>query len=899
MPGNGPNRSAPPASVGSGEGTSTDSRVHAAHSLYRLGKTIQLVRELAHAESWQIDTDSAVRLRLLKGMAQFDTGDVIGSISTLVETSELARQTSVDLQFNAAFALFLRQSDFQTPAEVFQGLTQLRQLATRVGARHSLSALYLAAARLEGHRGLCANAREHLESARKFASIADDFSMSCSLDLVEAALESVAGNLTRARTLAENCYQLAGAAGFLKYQVGSATTLALLALYAGQIKRARSLVNEVMRRSEGLTYVQLGVLDTLAQVELRDGHLSECPKIFERCDALIKRDRLPARSWYDLASQVTRCTYHELLGDWQAIIAIVDTADPELARRQFKAVRTTLLGAKARALAQLGQHQDAERTLATAVRTCPRGAVDPLIGLEASKAVCATLRGDEAGGRILFDRALAACRSIGHRYHEWWIEHARASVAPSASAAPGPARVRDVTDTALILSDVATILGAGHSIDLLAHRMTAILESTALGPRVDVQDESGLPYDPTPSASWDAATDGTTGGTFRIRLRGSDRQVVIVVRGVQSIDEISLLKAIADLVQASVNRTADADAEEQNLWPRTLMQVGEDIVFRSPQMIELLRIAARLAHTPLPVLLTGETGTGKEVFARLIHEHSRVRLGPFVPFNSSAVPRELVESQLFGHRRGAFTGATDAAEGIIRAAEGGTLFLDEIADLDPAVQPKLLRFLECGEILPVGESRPIKVNVRVLAATNADLDERASRGEFRSDLLYRINGVKIALPPLRERKDEIPALASLFAAQFARECGRSGLRLGDDLIAALLLYDWPGNIRQLANEIRRVVAMAADGQMLSSDDLSPEVTEAWYRRPAAAPRPAGDSVEVRLDQPLAAAVERLEREFIERALRLSDGRVTPAAELLGLSRKGLFLKRRRLGLSDR
>ena len=186
--------------------------------------------------------------------------------------------------------------------------------------------------------------------------------------------------------------------------------------------------------------------------------------------------------------------------------------------------------------------------------------------------------------------------------------------------------------------------------------------------------------------------------------------------------------------------------------------------------------------------------------------------------------------------------------------------------------------------------------MRIVAATNADLESLADQGRFRRDLFYRLGVAKIALPPLRERKDEIPALAALFLARFARECGRSGLRLGDDLIAALLLYDWPGNIRQLANEIRRLAALAADGALLGPADLAPEIVRNWNARPTVSADPPGPQVAIRLDQPLARAIDDLEKQFIEHALRSAGGRVAEAAELLGLSRKGLFLKRRRQGL---
>ena len=252
--------------------------------------------------------------------------------------------------------------------------------------------------------------------------------------------------------------------------------------------------------------------------------------------------------------------------------------------------------------------------------------------------------------------------------------------------------------------------------------------------------------------------------------------------------------------------------------------------------------------------------------------------GPLVAFlTCSALPRDLVESQLFGHRSGAFTGAVDSFPGVIRAAEKGTLFLDEVGDLDLAVQPKLLRFLESGEVHPVGDTKPQIVRVRVVAATNADLDCLVAQSRFRADLFYRIGVAKIALPTLRERKDEIPALAGLFLDRFCRESQRHNLYLGDDFIAALLLYDWPGNIRQLANEIRRVVAMANDGDTLRSNSLTPEIAKSWNSRPVR-PEQNVSTVRIPIDQTLEQATAELERRFIEHALLSAGGRVSEAAQ---------------------
>jgi len=864
-----------------------------AEALFGLGDTVQ-VDSLLTAQIAVPKDEAEIRATIIHGMALFELGEVTRSIERLRQAADAGRHLGQTLEFGTALALFSRESQFQAPNEALPALSRLRQLAALVGDATSIGGLHLVVARLEACRGRCTNARRHLEMSRKLFEIANKATQQTSISLVDSSLEMYGGNLTRASRSARRGCESANAAGLQIPLAGSLTNLGSVLLFTGAPQQARECLEKALSLSTTLRFVQLGALDSLALVDLHEGRLDECQSRLRICETVIRAHRLPARSWYDLAHQLTRSAYLERLDQWSSVLDVVDDCDDEIARRQYRAIRTSLLCAKARALAHLGRHPQAENALATAVRTCPRGAVDPLIVLEASKALCLSLRGDVAGGSVHFDRALAAARAIGHKFHETWIDRERARVARvTRESVTVPARRLEVADTAVLLGDVATIIGAGHSIDLLAHRTAAILQSTSLGARVEVQSESGHEYRPEPAASWETAD-----GAFTIRLRGSDRLVAIRVADVQSIDEISLLKSVADLVQAAVNRTADTDAEDedQNLWPRGNVQDGDDTIFRSPRMVELVRIAVRLAATDLPVLICGETGTGKDIFARLIHEHSAVARGPFAAFNCTAIPRELVESQLFGHRRGAFTGATDSFQGVVRAAERGTLFLDEVGDLDTGIQPKLLRFLESAEIQPVGEARSHRVTVRIVAATNANIDDLVEQGRFRRDLYYRLGVARIDLPPLRERKDEIPALAALFMNRYARECRRTGLRLGDDCIAALLLYDWPGNIRQLANEIRRIVAMAHDGDTLSSGDLAPDIRKHWNERPRSTGPGVPPSVTIRLDQTLSRAVDDLERAFIERALEATGGHVAHAAEMLGLSRKGLFLKRRRQGM---
>jgi len=873
---------------------SADTFVNRAESLYKAGRTHDALSACDEGIGSALEPGSAIRLGILRGMALFDLGDCVGAVSQLLTTELTSRTAESDLQFAAAFALFVRQSDFQAPEDALLGLSRLRQLATIAGDAQSLAGLHFAVARVEGYRGYAADAQRHLDVARRFADRCGNVPLRCTLGVVAVSLEFMAGNLLRARTLAEESLVHARAAGFKKYVVASQANLAAVGLYLGDTRGARRIADDVLKTTAEMPYLRVGVLDTLAQLSIREESRDRTRALLDQCSETIASQRLPARSWYDLAHELTRCSYFESIGEWPGVIGIAENTEAELMRRQFRALRTSLLCAKARALAQLGRHHHAETTLATAVRVCPRGAIDPLIVLEASLGLCRALAGDSTQGAIHFDRARAGCRAIGHRYREAWIaqwhdftvgDH-RAKIAIARPAV-------DPRGTALVLADVSAILGAGHSVDLLAHRLAAILEQTALGDRVRIESESGRPYRADSSAEYQAAPDGSS----TIRLYGSDRRIAIHIRDVHSLEDIALLKNIVDLVQAAVRRTNDAEGDDgqQNLWPEGTPASGDDTVFQSPRMVELLRVAMRLAAAPLPILITGETGTGKEVLARFIHESSPASRGLFVPFNCSTMPRDLVESQLFGHRRGAFTGAIDSFPGVIRGAERGTLFLDEIGDLDLAVQPKLLRFLESGEVHPVGESKPHHVSVRVVAATNADLNAQVAQNRFRLDLFYRIGVAPLALPPLRERKDEIPALASLFLDRYCRECQRRNLHLGDDFIAALLLYDWPGNIRQLANEIRRVVALSSDGETLRSTSLTPEISRLWNVRSTATPAGA-PVVTIRLDQNLEQATADLERRFIEHAMNNAGGRVSEAAQLLGLSRKGLFLKRRRQGL---
>ena len=308
-------------------------------------------------------------------------------------------------------------------------------------------------------------------------------------------------------------------------------------------------------------------------------------------------------------------------------------------------------------------------------------------------------------------------------------------------------------------------------------------------------------------------------------------------------------------------------------------------------MRRLTNLARQAAPSDLPVLITGETGTGKEVLARFIHNHSGRPRELFAPYNCTSLPADLVDAQLFGHRRGAFTGAHEHALGVVRSVDGGTLLLDEIGDIDPRVQPKLLRLIESREVHPVGESRPSIVDVRILVTTNADLAQRVQEQRFRKDLFYRLNIVHLHLPPLRERRRDVPPLVRYFLHLFATHYGRQRLQMSGEAMEALMQYAWPGNVRQLVNEMHRLVVLAPGGTRITTQRLP------FLQRGHSTPDPpdaSRETVTLSTDQPLATALEEVERALIVRALDSVDGRVTAAANRLGISLKTLRAKRRRL-----
>jgi two-component system response regulator HydG len=306
----------------------------------------------------------------------------------------------------------------------------------------------------------------------------------------------------------------------------------------------------------------------------------------------------------------------------------------------------------------------------------------------------------------------------------------------------------------------------------------------------------------------------------------------------------------------------------------------ENVIGRSQPIRDVLSRVIKIAPTEATALITGESGTGKELIARAVHANSKRAQRPFVTVNCAAITETLLESELFGYARGAFTGAVAARKGLFEEADGGTFFFDEIAETTPAFQAKLLRAIQEGEIRRVGENKPIRVDVRVVAATNVDLAQAVADRRFRQDLYYRLNVVRFVLPPLRERPEDIPLLLEFFLSKYTRKMGRRA-RFGEGVMDRLLAYAYPGNVRELENLVEQAVALCTNG-VIGIDDILPE-------EPRAADRTVGRT--------LADIVDDAQRQAIETALRSADGSRERAAELLDISPTTLWRKMTRLGIN--
>ncbi|HEY7188495.1 MAG TPA: sigma-54 dependent transcriptional regulator [Vicinamibacterales bacterium] len=668
---------------------------------------------------------------------------------------------------------------------------------------------------------------------------------------------------------------------------------AYVAVLCGRFDRASALLQKILH-SPGTGQVELAALESLARMHLAMGDSRNCEAVLERLESL--------------GTQHLSSSYHFRMAAALRVRLLIR-------QREFFSA-STLAQAK---LEQFAAIDDAPTRVslsvlnALALALSGRSKESAIALLDASLLGAGSFRQQYAQhgytcGRVLAETGHRESELIIGRSFRVWHQQgnqcdplealtADGRSAENEAAAQQLLRHSVVVERPSLLSSESRVMAINHlaaaldlaySPKLLGEELIRVIVGCGLSPRAALTASTSRSSNEIEDSSNRSLVLGEEAGKRQqLTCQIPDDPLKAVLLG----DVMRIGRAAIAL-----ERAREEDRNRAALWPADPVEEQGDAIFLAEEMQTLLATVRRIAPTTVPVLITGETGTGKEVLARTIHACSARAKHIFLPFNCASTPKDMLDSQLFGHRRGAFTGAVEHFQGVVRTAAGGTLFLDEIGDVGLDVQPKLLRFLDAAEVHAIGDAQPSRVDVRVIVATNADLDRLVTEGRFRDDLFYRLSIVRLHIPPLRERRVEIPSLANHYLRKHAKEYGKGDLRLSEDTMEYLVLYKWPGNVRQLASEMRRLAALAETDAVLMPEHLSPEIAASRRTIPASERVLDANEVVVRLDQPMAAATQHLEQAMIQYALKKCDGRVEETAAMLGISRKGLYLKRLRFGI---
>jgi transcriptional regulator with PAS, ATPase and Fis domain/tetratricopeptide (TPR) repeat protein len=834
-----------------------------------------------------------------RGLVELNAGNIETAIAHL-QTSVSAALLAQDLERLCwpQLRLLVTLGDYSGPDASRPLIAVLRSNATKLGNPAVTAALHIFVGEMEAKRGLLKSAERHTSLGLQILSSVQNLWLESIAHNTSAAVAIMLSEVERGFSRGRRALHLAQESGAVAMQRACLGNLGNLYFAIGAFDKAVEhfeMANAVLQ-SRGDNY-NAGV-DGIARVRLSQGNLEECGRLLDQIDESIRtpKDHVLYGHRYSKLTRTQLLAREgrllDALGTVEGVIRLAADSGDHLLNQMA-------LLTKAELLQQVGNVSEAMKTLDTLADTLAQQPPEHFAHYDRILACTLAARGDIETATLHFDRARRTYESIrstpglvelSRRWRDTTTTH-QDTAAPKPDAAPTAAAARNV------LQSVAFLLRHHGRPELVARELVYLIGETASTLSARAVSVGEGPTEVLASAHTSAKTNDGENVEQRLPIGfARDRSVELELqvkpdpasRATVHATKL-LLSTIRDLERARAERE-----ERMSLWPAEddLAETGNAIA--KGHMQEVMSFAKKIANSNITVFITGESGTGKEIVARAIHQFSERAGKPFVPFNCTAVPREMLESQLFGHRRGSFTGADRDHPGMIGAARDGTLFLDEIGELGLDMQPKLLRFLESNEVCPIGEVTPFQVDVRVVAATNSNVEQLVEDGRFRSDLFYRLNILRLTLKPLRERRDEIPALVQFFLTHFAAEHKRGDVRVSEDTMEHLILCKWPGNVRQLQNEMRRVVALAEPNAIIMPEALSEGVFNTRLaQRPAV--RPDFEMV-VSLKDTLPSAVAKVEREMIQRALRDHHGSLDDAARTLGISRKGLYLKRQRLGL---
>jgi DNA-binding NtrC family response regulator len=861
-----------------------------AELLYETGRETKAAQLAEDSLARRLDPSTATRLNRVLALCAFDMGDVPAANSYLAIAQRHCgprdKQTAI---------LDLTRLSFQIQLEpltaVMARLPHVRRSAAASGDPHILALLRIYVARCEARANGLSEVRRHHNLVSGLLERYPNRWLEGLLEIDRSVVDVLTGDTERALHAAQRALEYSKESGHFHTRIAAHINLSHIQERRGCFESAKSHIDAVLSSVDQNCHLRRAVLDSWANLLITARDYERCRIALKEAAERATKEKGARPHWDAITEAYSRARLAQAEGRWAEAADELSGALETANAFNDTVWRRRVLVTKAKCLAMCGKQADA---LAALIMNSNDGAHDPQEVAEFQSALAA-LHKDDPLGPTHIQRAARVAIGAGNlglsqdvtRGFQQPLDDAIGKTEAASPSLDAAVALLELSGHPHILGPetVALIKGAG-----CATAMALVVKSPA-GVRI-VEAVDWTPAEASAAAA--VATDAIE--HLALGTRG-DEVWFLAIQPRRDLEGYCTFATIRKLLALALSLETYRRDEKQRaaLWPADALDSDPECIWASEQMLEVLNTARRIAANPISVLITGETGTGKEMVARAIHRASNRSDRPFLPFNCAAVPRDLLESQLFGHRKGAFTGADAGFPGVIRSAAGGTLFLDEIGEIGPEMQPKLLRFLETHEIHPLGEPHPVKVDVRVIAATNASVEQLMADGRFRGDLFYRLNVMRLSLPPLRERREEIPPLVQHYVRKYADEQRKGQLTLPDDTLEYLLLFSWPGNVRQLANEVQRMVALAEPDGTLTPALLSPEIQAS--RRTIAATPAAEIEVRVALDQPLPVAVDMLEQVMVRRALDRTHGRVEEASRLLGISRKGLFLKRRRWGLA--
>jgi DNA-binding NtrC family response regulator/tetratricopeptide (TPR) repeat protein len=909
-----------------------------------LGRTPDTLRE-------QISDGQLSTLWRLHGRLAFARGEQSRAIalhSRALKHAELAHDSrAIGL---AHYELALAYKQVGDSGIVREHLTEAASALHAAGDRRHLALVHSLSAVLLAQAGRTDEATAALRQGERLA-------MAISADDVLAGIVHNQANVMLMRHRHDDALALAERSVSLHQSLGSGHGLAVALATLGQIfvqlgdlERAEQILNRTLDvRSQVQFHETTGaVFDTLAQIHLMRGSYERAGEYLRLAGDAYGAYGSHTMRWYEWSLKVLGVKLAIRRGAHDEALAMADELAYAPGVPPSEAIQADL--AACEAMVAAGRLSEAEQRLHTCEdKLDPRGTpgtwgeflrIRGLIHEQTSRPSAAyhdfaqsanvfDLLGERyqaALSHLSMGRLSAEAGSIGAADRYLNLAEAVFTTLGAKRDLDEAAAARTVLSRAAVATGGATTVDADEAIvrrlvdaaifpELLARETaTALLETLEAGSVVvfvtpaagdlRVLAASGCDAEEARAISRAAAqaTREHRGYPLQLESLGRDhdgpRFCALVVGARRADSELRRFRMFAAVARQGFElcgaRERPAQVAEQST-ERSLEPLLPGFVCASAAMNRLADQIQRMQGHNLTVLITGESGTGKDLVARAIHFGSQRSAGMYLPYNCTTTTRELADSQLFGHRRGSFTGAVTDQQGLIRSAVGGTLFLDEIGDLPLDIQPKLLRFLEQGEIMPVGETRPLAVDVRVLAATNADLEQRVSEGHFREDLYYRLSVIRLHVPPLRERREEVPHLSTFFLRDACERFDKPDVRLSPATLDLFARYWWPGNVRQLRNEIQRAVAMSPPGGMIEPEQLSPDLSAPEPGAAATRLGSDGGGVPIKPGN-LASVVERIERDLITATLNSTAGNISETARVLGLTRRGLYLKMRRLGL---